>query len=334
MPAKLADVACPSPGRRRVARTDVDFVDRILVRFADPATRDSLFDGDSLERVVRAAYVLDAVDGPFSAIFEDVQLGPTVPAVAVADGSWQGNDGPPTRARFTLTGLTGATTGAAALWSGAVVARTHPANAPITAVDVSRARLGGIDAAIVAADGSLPADPVALEAARRAQLAARLAADLDQPAAVGETLVARWLTRLGASSMAEVLSALEHGTVAVETVQIAFAPAPQSPPTPLPFPVTAALVVSDQPLPVTQVLHTAAELRRSFADHGLQRPGLAGLQRRVDIVVAWAVPVAAFDDTDWPGGDTGSAAARRALRIAAAGNWLADEGIALVAVAT
>jgi hypothetical protein len=311
----------------------VDFADRMLVRFADPSTRDALFDGEALERVVRASYLVDAVDGPFSAIFEDVRVGAAFPAAATVEGTWQGPDGPPTRARFTLTGLPGsASDGAAATWTGAVVARTHTADAPITTVDISRSRVAGIDADIVTALGALPADPAALETERRARLAARIAADLKQPDAVGDSLVARWLARLGATSMAEVMAGLEHGTVAVEAVQVAFAPAPGAPPTPLPFPVAGALLVADSPIPVASLLARSDAVRRHLADHGLQRPSVPGLERRVDITVVWIVPITAFEDNDWPGGGSGSATARRARRIAAAGEWFAAEGVALVPV--
>jgi hypothetical protein len=48
--------------------------------------------------------------------------------------------------------------------------------------------------------------------------------------------------------------------------------------------------------------------------------------------VVWVVPAAVFDDADWPGGDSGSAAERRAARFQRAGQWLAGEGIGLTAV--
>ncbi|MBS3939671.1 MAG: hypothetical protein KG028_01800, partial [Actinobacteria bacterium] len=259
---------------------------------------------------------------------------PSVPTSATLEGTWQGAEPAPTRARLTVSGLTGRPIRAAALWTGAVVARSPSNDAPVTSVAAALTDVAGIDAQIAARPGGLPADPNALEAARREVLEARLAADLEQPDALGEELVDRWLTRLGAGSMAELLPALDGGAVAVETLHVAFAPPTGGPPAPRPFPVSAALLVADAPVPVGALLAETDEVRRHFAGHGLQRPAAPGLERKSDITVVWLVPATAFDDTDWPGGGTGSAAARRARRIAAAGAWLADAGIALVAVNT
>jgi hypothetical protein len=67
---------------------------------------------------------------------------------------------------------------------------------------------------------------------------------------------------------------------------------------------------------------------------GLEVPHGDGLRPRQPLFAAWVIPGSIFDDSDWPGGQAGMTADQlRTARRAAAGAWLAREGIGLVVTA-
>ena len=76
-------------GRERRGRGRLNYVDFTLIRLADPALRNSLFDADALEQIAFAAYGPEAAElgPPYSAAFTEVQIGVSIPQRAIADES-------------------------------------------------------------------------------------------------------------------------------------------------------------------------------------------------------------------------------------------------------
>jgi hypothetical protein len=312
----------------------LDYVDFTLVRLADEASRAALFDQAALEQLALTAYDTDAMllGGPYTAIFDELVVGLTVPRRAVAEAAWGPVTGSDRReGRWTLLGVGGdAGVRVDALWRGAVVARAVSPLSRIEHVLTAWPSPAGIDEEIVAALGGLPAAPDALEAERRARLLARLRAGFRQPAALGDAVLDAWLRDLGAGSVGELLArfASQLGTAAL---QLSFsAPPAEEAAAPRRLPIAVAILVRDTPLQLAQLLADSKLVRDHLRELGVERASEPGAAVRQPLVVAWMVPDATFDDADWPGGTTGTPDARRQARRAAAGRWLAREGIGLV----
>jgi hypothetical protein len=312
----------------------VNFEDAVLVRLADPATRAVTIDADALELVARAAYDVDAlsVQAPFTAVFEEFRLGVSADPPATLDGRWsRAGSGDHTELRLRLSGLGLASARVDALWRGAVVARGVPLTGTITGADVAWLDTAGIDSQIVADLGALPGDPAELEAERRSRWLARVRTVVSQPAAVTEDVLDRWLVRLGAESVSELVAAGGGGPVA-GTVRLQFS-AQDAELATVALPVTVLVLVRGaEGLSVASLLAESNSLRERLDALGLERPSATALPRRRAVVVLWVVPASVFDDNDWPGGNGPDPAAKRAARRAAAGAWLADEGVALATV--
>lgn len=312
----------------------MNFEDRVFVRLADAPTRTPLFDQPALEQIVAAAYDVQ-VQGPFNALFDHFEMGYALPQQGVIEGMWGGvGSAERVQARLLTANLGGPPPARIdALWRGAIVARVAPANSRITAAEIERPNLEGIDDQIVADLGVLPADPAELEQQRRTRVLARLRAALDQPDAFTDALYDNWLATVGASSTGDLLARFRT-TAYSSAVRVTFAPPEPVTPTPVRLPITAALLVRDSAnLSVSQLLAESKRLAERLQDAGLETPHDPNLRPRHAVVVVWVVPADLFDDADWPGGGPGNAAAQRAARRAAAGVWLAREGIGLVAVA-
>lgn len=98
------------------------------------------------------------------------------------------------------------------------------------------------------------------------------------------------------------------------------------------LPIAAALLIRDATgLSIAQLLADSKTVRDRLTPYGLERPPDPAHRLREPLLIVWIVPEALFDDADWPGGNGGGPAQQRALRRAAAGEWLAREGIGLVA---
>lgn len=308
------------------------FVDATLIRLADPATRDALFDGDALEQMLTAAYdvSLTPLDGPFAAMFDEVELGISTAPVATVEGAWAAAGGTPRiEARFQASGLgPAAAIRVDAAWRGKIVARTGAAAAPIVEVEVALPDTD-IDAQIVAALGALPANPLVLEQERRTRLHARIQAALDQPDALAGAAFDRWLRAQGVTTASQMLERMRAGAVSNVT-RIQFGePAPVSV-TPKAIPFAAVVLIRDVGFSVAGLVAESKAVQRLLAGTGLDVPALPGFRKRVPFVVVWLLPAAVFDDADWPGGNVpGDAGARRRARRVAAGGWLAREGIGL-----
>jgi hypothetical protein len=207
-----------------------------------------------------------------------------------------------------------------------------PPTGRITEVATTFPDADGIDDEIVADLGSLPADPVALEAERRRRFLARARAAVAQPDALTDAAFEAWLHRLGTGSVSELLA--HPGVAAAGVVQVTFSPPSTAPAAPLPLPITAILLVRDADFSVARLLADSHALRDRLGAFGVERPREPTLPVRTPVVVIWVVPIDVFDDADWPGGGGGNPAQQRANRRAAAGAWLAGEGIGLVPTAS
>lgn len=312
----------------------MNYVDKTLIRLAEPATRDAVFDQEGLAHIVAAGYDTQAmpVEGPYAAVFDELRAGFYAPRLGLLEGAWQQAGRPElTEARIRLSGVgPDATARIDAFWRGAVVARTVPDASRVTAANVTWPSLGTIDAEIVATLGALPADGAALEAERRTRLLTRLRVGLDQPDALTNGAFDTWLQSTGATSATDLLTRFQ-GTILPGTVSVTFSLPDATPPSPVPLPVAAAIVIRDAGFSVAQLLMESKLIRSQVEPLGLDRPRDPTLRPRGSPLIVWVLPAAVFDDPDWPGGEGApSAVAQRAARRAAAGRWLAAEGIGLV----
>jgi hypothetical protein len=318
---------------RREGVPVVNFVDRTFVTLGDPATRPDVLDSEALEVILGVAYDPDglAIEGPFTAVFEDFRMGFTVTPRATLEGAWTSAGG--TQRSDALFRIAAAHAHDApridALWRGAIAARGIAGVDRIERVTGAMASLRGIDDEIASALGSLPTDPAALETARRDALLTRLRAHADQPAAISDATLERWLRGTGARSASELLErarGIGHGG----TFELTYSAPASGAASPRSFPVTVGLLVRDADVSIAALLGETKIVRERLEQSGLEMPTEPMLRRRQAVVIAWVVPDAVFDDADWPGGGTGTPAAQRALRIRAAQAWLQHEGVALV----
>jgi hypothetical protein len=310
----------------------MNFVDATFLRLADPASRAGVFDADALEQIVHAAYDAEALsmEGPFQPLFDEFRLGPSAQPPGVLEGVWNPVGGVDrTEIRLRVLGLgVEAAVRVDALWRGAIVARVVVGAGTIADVEVAWPDPSGIDEQIVADLGALPAEPAALEAERRGRLLVRVRAAAAQPEVVSEAALDAWLARLGAATVGDLFA--RGGVAAGGAVQVTFSPAGPVHATSQPLPLTALLLVRGAGFSVAELVAESNALRERVGTLGLERPTDAALPRRVPILVVWVVPLDVFDDPDWPGDTSGTAEERRASRRAAAGAWLAREGIGLV----
>ncbi|MBY8870442.1 hypothetical protein K7640_01125 [Micromonospora sp. PLK6-60] len=311
----------------------MDFVDSVLVRLGDPATRAGILDDDALANLVAAAYDTEAmpVGPPYAAVFDQLTVGYVTPQVTLAEGEWMGAGGHErTELRLRLHGLGPAPLRVDALWRGGLVVRTAAARDRVEALEMALPSFD-VDPDIVADLGALPTDPTVLEAERRSRLAARVRAGLDQPAAFTDAHLDRLLVATGAGSVSDLVTRV-RGQAGTATVQLRYAPPPAATPTPRRLPFAAAVFVRAAGFSVADLL-VQSRLARSRAEElGLEVPATDDVRRRHRVVAVWIVPDTTFDDTAWPGGETGSPQQRRADRYARAGRWLATEGVGLAAV--
>jgi hypothetical protein len=313
----------------------MNYEDITLIRLADPASRSTLFDDRALEQLVSAAYNTEllTVESPYQPIFKELRLGVAITNLATVEGVW-GQVGGVDRveARFHTSGLgTNSLIRVDALWRGEIVARTVPINSRVTQVDTKWTDAGTIDTEIIAALGNLPTDPQILERERRTRFLARIRAALNQPTGFTDEVFDKWLKSVGAISVSDLIDRLQ-GTIQSSAVQVTFSPPDPTPPAPKALPITAALLIRDTGFSIAQLLMESKMLREQLEKQGLERSPDPSLPLRYPLLIVWVVPVAVFDDSDWPGGNPGmNPDALRDARRLIAGRWLAREGIGLVA---
>ena len=310
----------------------MDFVDETLVALADPATRGGVFDAVSLEQMLGAAYDAAALNltAPFTAVFDEFQIGPPASAIARVEGSWSvAGTTQRTDVQLQIGGLSIAPpVRVDALWRGAIVARSSSADAPVTSVATGLADLNGIDEEIIAALGNLPADPATLESERRSRLRARIAATFDQPNLLTNERVDQWLHDIGVSSAGDFVLTRAGSTTGAHT-RLTFAAPPAVVAAPRPLPVAIAILIRPAGFSLAQLLWESRLVRERMEPAGVER-ARRGPRQRHPIVVSWILPLSTFDDNAWPGASAGmNGAQARAARRGSAGAWLAREGIGL-----
>jgi len=306
----------------------MNFVDFALIRLAQKETRASIFDQDSLEQIVAAGYAdeVSGLAGPYSGSFDEFLVGVPIPRRATIDGHW----GPITSMEGTEVQLALAGVGRAstvrvdALWRGSIVARTSPANSRIRQVVSAWPDTDGIDRDIVAALGSLPADPAALERERRTRFLVLVRALVGEPAALTDVWLDDWLHRIGAESIGDLMTR-NRGQLLTGALQIAFADPSDTPASPRSLPLSVAILIRDAPLSIADLLAESKMIREHLLESGVERAADQTISRRAPLVVVWLVPSAVFDDADWPGADP-------VVRRRAAAAWLGAEGIAVAAL--
>lgn len=313
----------------------MNYEDATLIRLADPATRSVLFDELALEQLVTAAYNTDmlTVEGPYQPLFTEFRLGVALDNPGVLRGGWHPVGGvDKVEAEFYTSGLGfGLPTRVDALWRGDIVARTVPATSHITQVEAKWTDPGTIDAEIVAALGSLPTNSQTLEQERRTRFLSRIRSALNQPLSFTDELLDKWLFSVGATSVSDLMTCLQ-GTIQSSAVQVTFSPPDPTLPSPKSLPITAALLIRNVGFSVAQLLMESKMLREPLEQKGLERSPDPSLRIRNSLLIVWVVPITIFDDADWPGGNPGmTPEALRDARRVVAGQWLAREGIGLVA---
>ncbi|PSB46498.1 hypothetical protein C7B80_12990 [Cyanosarcina cf. burmensis CCALA 770] len=313
----------------------MNYEDTTLIRLADQASRSALFDDLALEQLISATYNTDllTVEGPYQPLFKEFRLGVVISNLGVVEGVWNPVGGVDrVEARFHTFGLgSGLPTRVNALWRGDIVARTVPMTSRITQVEAKWTDTGTIDAEIVAALGSLPTNSQTLEQERRTRFLARIRSALNQPMSFTDELLDKWLFSAGAASIGDLITRLQ-GTVQSSAVQVTFSPPDPTPPSPKALPITAALLIRDVGFSVSQLLMESKLLREQLEKQGLEQSPNPSLPVRHPLLIVWVVPATIFDDADWPGGDPGmTPEALRDARRVVAGQWLAREGIGLVA---
>jgi hypothetical protein len=312
----------------------MNFADTTIIRIADPSTRSAVFDQVALEQLLRAAYTVDLnLGGPYSAAFDEFQIGVPIPRSGTAQGFWSGLGGAdPREIRVELVGI-GADTSlrADALWRGSIVARLSPVTDHIASIQTAWPTAAGIDAEIAAALGALPADPLVLEHERRVRYLARLRGALAQPDVMTETALDRWLREAGANTVGDLIERL-NGSAAFGATRVTYSLTAAPPPSPHSMPVAVALIVRDVGFSLADLLLESKQVRDRLEPIAAIT-GSQPLAPRNSLVVAWIVPSAVFDDTAWPTLTNPAAAAdQRRERRQLAGTWLAREGIGLIVI--
>jgi len=315
----------------------VDYIDATLLRLADETTRDNVFDQTSLEHIVSAGYDIDAIaiEGPFSPVFDRLELGVSYARSVVLEGNWRSpNENSRTEARFQLSGLHSAPPlTSEAYWHGGIAVRVSYSTSRIESVTIQWPRLDDIDDQIVADLGDLPGDPVALENARRTRLRTRLQATMADPVALTEIALDSLLDNVGVETVGQLLDD-RIDVQPLSALNVTFSEPEFAPTSPQVLPVSAAVLIRDDTLSVSELLIESKQLLDVLYHSGLERARDPGWKIRNDFLVIWIIPETVFDDDDWPGGGPGmNATQRREARRMAAGEWLAREGIGLVTTA-
>jgi hypothetical protein len=306
----------------------VNFVDKTFVELADPAARATLIDSTALEQILTAAYDTDAIgplQGPFEAAFDEFELGLAEGGVGIIDGSWAAVGAiERTEARFRLAGIgDDPSPRVDAVWRGSILARYSLAGDPITAVHASWPSGDRVDASVATANGGVLPTGGALETARRTELLAEIRDDLGDPARFEIEDLDALAANTKATTVGELLA--RDGVDRFGVLQVDFGEAQPGSDAARPLPIAAALLIRAAPLSVAELVVESKRVRRLLEPAGLGRPKDDRLPLRNPFVVIWVVPASVFDDPDWPGATAGA-------RRAAAGEWLAREGLGLAAV--
>lgn len=308
------------------------FEDAVMIRLADPATQAAVFDQIALEQFLHAAYdtSVTPVEGPFSAVFEELRFGVPVLPVSVADGTW-GLQSSSERSvgSFQIAGLSGAALAVDAFWRGSLVTRTSSTTGRIVDVSANWPSVFRVDEEIVAALGALPADPLLLEQERRNRLIVKLRAGVSDPDVISDVSFDAILNRLGVRTISEWLEE-QHGVSLAGTVSVTMSEGIAPQPSPRALPIVAAVLIRSAVSSLAKLLVESRFIRERLESEGMGRPEVPGFRVRQSVLVIWITAESTFDDDGWPGALGGdSDVVKRARRRVAAGQWLAREGIGL-----
>jgi hypothetical protein len=310
------------------------FEDAFVVKLATPGVRETLFDDAALEQFIASVYDTSfvSVQGPFQAVFDELQLGMSLPRTGTADGEWGFlGSSEKTALNLKLNGASGDPVQVDAFWRGFIVTRSSQPAGVVKSVSTSLPDPSAIDAAILQALGALPAG-AALEQERRARLTAMLKGAVGDPAIVTDAEIDRLLSSAGAASVGDYFDRV-RGEAVIGTIKVAFEEKAAPPPAPRPLPIAAAILVRDGTFSVRELLAESRSVRDQLENAGLGRAE-GGLRRLRDLLVIWVVPATVFDDADWPMDQQGVPPdGRRDARRTTAAKWLADQGIGLAAIA-
>jgi hypothetical protein len=211
------------------------------------------------------------------------------------------------------------------LWRGGIIARTTPAAGKIVQEISAWPDGSGIDAEIIAALGALPTDSIALEKERRDRFLARVRTALRQPDAFTDAIFDEWLRSIDAESVSDLMTRFRGG-ISTGTLRIRYSDPTALPPSPRELRITAAVLLRDQPISLAEILSQSKMVGEHLREAGVERARQADTSTRAPILVVWMVSEAIFDD-DWPGGGSGTPAAKRLRRRRAAAAWLGPQGI-------
>lgn len=191
--------------------------------------------------------------------------------------------------------------------------------------------VGDIDAAIIHDLGALPADPGALETARRTHVMSTMKSAMAEPDLLTDDSFDQWLKEIGVTSAGDLITN-HRGTLMPGVVQVAFAPPiPGQQPTPKALPIVAAIVIRDAGFSVAQLLTESKMVREQLCEQGVAAPSVGSLPALNPFLVIWVIPATVFDDAGWPGTGANEAALRSSRRQNAS-TWLGPEGIAIAGV--
>jgi hypothetical protein len=126
-----------------------------------------------------------------------------------------------------------------------------------------------------------------------------------------------------------------NGTIERNQMEVGFAAPVSAGETLEPLALLAAVLIRDSSaFSLAQLLDDSKSIRERMLANGLALSTSNGTRPRQRLVVVWVLDGAIFADADWPGATAGQTPDQaQAARRAAASNWLADEGIGLVATA-
>jgi len=310
------------------------FVDRTLVRLADPASRGELFTPVVAERLAVAAFgSSETLTEPFAATVDRVTLGVTSNSEPQLRARLSPLDGRMWDVEAFGSGFAATAPFLPAVVEGSLSATAQQVNGRVATVEARRGVLPDLATLEAVATPAERANATLLERRRRIELARRLA----EPALQDDDadLLARgWLVGAGVSGVEEFIAAGE-GPHGVDRLALKFEPLEAGPAEVRSARFVAGVVVDDlspDDVALLGMLQRTRELQKLVAFAGRRTEPLAGLEPKYSVPVLWFVPDTRFDDSDWPLDEGGFGFGRPAAREARAAAWLAEHGIVLAGI--
>jgi hypothetical protein len=310
------------------------FVDRTLVRLADPASRVELFTPVVAERLAVAAFgTSETLTEPFAAVVDRLTLGVTCGSETQLRARVRPPDGRVWDVEASAGGFDAAASFMPAVVEGFLSATAQQVNARVATVEARGGALPNLAALEANATPAERANATLLERRRRIELAHRLADPALQDAEA-DLLARQWLTGAGVSTVEELI-AVGEGPHGVARLALTFEPPEAGPPGVRSTRFVAGVVIdalSSEGGALLGMLERTRELQKLVATAGRRTEPLAGLEPTYAVPVLWFVPHTQFDDDDWPLDEGASLFNRPASREARAAAWLAGHGIVLAGI--